>query len=296
MLPGEARSGLRRFLLLALCLLLLAGALPARALEVPPYQGYVTDLAGMLAPATRQRIEQTLLAFEESDSTQVAVLTIPTLAGDSLEEFAIRTVEAWKVGQKGKDNGVLLLVSKEERKIRIEVGRGLEGVLTDILAGRIVDRIITPRFKAGHFDEGFEAGVGAIIAASRGEFKATEGRRPGQKQTPPLFNYLLFFAFLVGFLGRIGKAVGVVAGAVLLPIFVFFGLASPLSWLLLLLLIPAGALLGLLLPLFFAGAGRSGGGYYMGGGGLGGGGFSGGGGFGGFGGGGFGGGGASGSW
>jgi len=294
MLPAKPLRILTLLQTLAALLLLLAYAIPGYALEVPVHQGYVTDLAGMLSPPVRQRLEQTLLAFEETDSTQIAVLTIPSLEGDSLEDFSIRTVDAWKIGQKGKDNGVLLLVSKNDRKIRIEVGRGLEGVLTDILSGRIIDNIITPRFKAGRFEEGFEAGVSAIIAASRGEFKATQTRNGKQgKEAPSLFNYLIFFALLVGFLGRIGRTAGVVAGGVLLPLFVFLGLASPLGWLLLLLLIPAGALLGLILPLLFAGGGGRGG-YYMGSG-FGGGGFSSGG-FGGFGGGGFGGGGASGSW
>jgi uncharacterized protein len=281
--------------LLTLCLLFADGPTPARALEVPPYQGYVTDLAGMISPAERQRLEQTLLAFEQSDSTQIAVLTIPSLEGDALEDFSIRTVEAWKIGQKGKDNGVLLLVSKGDRKVRIEVGRGLEGVLTDLLAGRIVDQVISPRFKAGQLDQGFAAGVSAIISATRGEFKglgtSRRGARPGQSSLLP---YLIFFAILVGFLGRLSKPVGALTGAVLLPLFAFLGLSSPLGWLLLLLLIPGGALLGLLLPILFANAGQ-GGGFYMGGGGFGGGG-GGGGGFGGFGGGGFGGGGASGGW
>ncbi|OGQ86409.1 MAG: hypothetical protein A2512_05480 [Deltaproteobacteria bacterium RIFOXYD12_FULL_56_24] len=275
------------------CLLLAWSPTQARALEVPPYQGYVTDLAGMISPGERQRLEQTLLAFEQSDSTQIAVLTIPSLEGDALEDFSIRTVEAWKIGQKSKDNGVLLLVSKGDRKARIEVGRGLEGVLTDLLAGRIVDQIIAPRFKAGQLDEGFAAGVSAIISATRGEFKSTGATRRGAGKSgqSSLFNYLIFFAILVGFLGRLSKPVGALAGAALLPLFAFLGLSSSLGWLILLLLIPGGALLGLLLPILFANAGR-GGGMYMGGG-FGGGG---GGGFGGFGGGGFGGGGASGSW
>ena len=288
----RSAKGLGLFCLLGFCLLLAWSPTSARALEVPPYQGYVTDLAGMISQAQRQRLEQTLLVFEQSDSTQIAVLTIPSLEGDALEDFSIRTVEAWKIGQKGKDNGVLLLVSKAERKVRIEVGRGLEGVLTDLLAGRIVDQVITPRFKAGQIDDGFEAGISAIISATRGEFKGTgttrRGARGGQSS---LFNYLIFFAILVGFLGRLSKPVGALAGAALLPLFAFLGLSSPLGWLILLLLIPGGALLGLLLPILFANAGR-GGGMYMGGG-FGGGG---GGGFGGFGGGGFGGGGASGSW
>ncbi|MBU2537497.1 MAG: TPM domain-containing protein [Proteobacteria bacterium] len=281
------------FCLLGLFLHCVAFPEAANALEVPQYQGYVTDLAGMISQAQRQRLEQTLLAFEQSDSTQIAVLTIPSLEGDSLEDFSIRTVDAWKIGQKGKDNGVLLLVSKNDRKIRIEVGRGLEGVLTDLLAGRIVDRIISPRFKAGQLDQGFEAGVSAIISASRGEFKGTgsSGRGTRSDEQSSLFNYLIFFAILVGFLGRLSKPVGALTGAVLLPVFAFLGVSSPLGWLVLLLLIPGGALLGLLLPILFANAGR-GGGMYMGGGGFGGGSS----GFGGFGGGGFGGGGASGSW
>ena len=279
--------------LLGLCLLFACIPAPAKALEVPQYQGYVTDLAGMISQAERQKLEQTLLAFEQSDSTQIAVLTIPSLEGDALEDFSIRTVEAWKIGQKGKDNGVLLLVSKGDRKVRIEVGRGLEGVLTDLLAGRIVDQIISPRFKAGQMDEGFEAGVSAIISGVRGEFKGTgSSRRAHRNGQSSLLNYLIFFAILVGFLGRMSKPVGAVSGAVLLPLFAFLGVSSALGWLLLLLLIPAGALLGLLLPLLFANAG--GGGFYMGGGGGFGSGGSGG--FGGFGGGGFGGGGASGGW
>lgn len=290
------RAGMaqRLLCLLGFCLLFVVAPAAAKALEVPQYQGYVTDLAGMISPAERQRLEQTLLAFEQSDSTQIAVLTIPSLEGDGLEDFSIRTVEAWKIGQKGKDNGVLLLVSKGDRKIRIEVGRGLEGVLTDLLAGRIVDQVISPRFKAGQLDEGFAAGVSAIISAARGEFKGAgrPGRGAGTSGQSSLFNYLIFFAILVGFLGRLSKPAGALTGAALLPLFASLGVSSPLGWLILLLLIPGGALLGLLLPILFANAGR-GGGLYMGGGGFG---SGGGGGFGGFGGGGFGGGGASGGW
>ena len=280
--------------LLVLCLFWADGSRPARALDVPQYQGYVTDLAGMISPAERQKLDQILLAFDRSDSTQIAVLTIPSLEGDSLEDFSIRTVDAWKIGQKGKDNGVLLLVSKGDRKIRIEVGQGLEGVLTDLLAGRIVDQIISPRFKAGQLDKGFEAGISAIISATRGEFQGSgaNSRLPqGRDGQSSLFGYLIFFAILVGFLGRLSKPVGALTGAALLPLFAFLGVSSPLGWLILLLLIPGGALLGLLLPILFDNAG-GGGGFFMGGGGFGGGDS----GFGGFGGGGFGGGGASGGW
>jgi len=281
--------------LLGLFTLGLWGPGPAMALEVPWYQGYVTDLAGMISPGERQRLEQALAAFEQSDSTQIAILTIPSLEGDSLEDFGIRVADAWKIGQKGRDNGALLLVSKAERKVRLEVGRGLEGVLTDLLAGRIVDQVITPRFKAGRFDEGFTAGVEAIIAATRGEFRGKDIRRSSRRDdSSPILGYLIFFAIMVSFFGRLSKPAGAVSGGAMLPLFAMLAAPFPLGWLILLLLIPAGAVLGLILPLILASGGH-GGGFYLGGGGFGGGG-GGGDSFGGFGGGGFGGGGASGSW
>ena len=278
---------------------LLALIAPAWGLEPPPFQGYVNDYAHLLKPETVRLLDQALSDFDRSDSTQVAVLTIDSLAGDSLDDFSIRTAERWKIGQKGKDNGVLLLVVKNDHKLRIEVGRGLEGVLTDLLAGRIVDNVIRPLFKEGRYDEGVKAGVGAIIQACRGEFKADPralARLRGQGQgPPPVLAYFLFGFLGIAFLGRMSKPLGIVAGAVLLPLAVFLGLGS-LGWLALLILLPAGALGGFLLPLIianllFGGGGGFGGGGF--GGGFGGGGDSG---FGGFGGGDFGGGGASGGW
>jgi uncharacterized protein len=280
-------------LLLVACILGL-GSL-ALALDVPPYKGYVNDYADMISPQEEMKLERALQSFELTDSTQVAILTIPSLEGDSLEDFSIRTVDQWKVGQKGKDNGVLLLVVKNDKKIRIEVGRGLEPVLTDLLSGRIIDGVISPYFKTGRFDQGIEAGVAAIVQATRGEFKADRpgaGARRGDEPPPLLFQFLFFGLFLVAFLGRIWRPLGVIGGAVLFPLALLFGLL-PFSFLLLLLLIPAGAFGGWLLPFFMAGMMRGGGvGYYGGGHG----GSLGGGGFGGFGGGGFGGGGASGGW
>ena len=286
---------------LAVLWLALAGLLtllvPAWGLEPPAFHGYVNDYAHLLRPETVQLLDQALSDFDRSDSTQVAVLTIDSLAGDNLEDFSIRTAERWKIGQKGKDNGVLLLVVKNDRKLRIEVGRGLEGVLTDLLAGRIVDNVIRPLFKEGRYDEGVKAGVGAIIQACRGEFKADPralARRAQGQGPPPALAYFLFGFLAIAFLGRMSKPLGMVAGAVLLPLAVFLGLGS-LGWLALLILLPAGALGGFLLPLILANLLFGGGGGF---GGFGGGGFGGGGdsGFGGFGGGDFGGGGASGGW
>jgi uncharacterized protein len=250
-----------------------------------------------MSAEARSKLERDLQAFDLSDSTQIAILTIDSLDGDPLEDFSIRVVDQWKIGQKGKDNGVLFLVVKKDRKMRIEVGRGLEHVLTDLAAGRIIDRVVTPRFKAGRFDEGFEVGTLAIIQTTRGEYKPEAGRRRGQGdgEPPLLFKYLFFGMALIAFLGSNSKPLGVVAGGVLVPLMFFLGLPGTISWLLLLMLIPLGALGGLLLPLLVSNIMRhSGRGAFYTGGGFGG--SGGGGGFGGFGGGGFGGGGASGGW
>lgn len=267
----------------------------ALCLEPPGYRGYVNDYADMISPAVEAKIERALASFDLSDSTQIAVLTVATLDGDSLEEFTIRTAEKWGLGEKGKDNGVLLLVAKEERKARIEVGSGLEGVLTDLLAGRIVDQVITPQFRQGKFDQGFEAGIASMISATRGEFKAPADsrRRSGRsRDSQPGLGYLLLPLLLIAFLGQVSRPLGAISGAALLPLAGFLSGIS-LGLVGLLLLIPVGALGGLLLPLLLTShaAHR---GMYLGGGGFGGGGS--GGGFGGFGGGGFGGGGASGNW
>ena len=130
-------------------MVLLLLPLTAVALDVPHATGYVNDRAGLLSPSTRLKLEHFLEKFEKSDSTQIAVLTIPSLEGESLEEYSLKVAEQWGIGQKGKDNGALLLIAKAERKVRIEVGYGLEGRLTDLLAGRIIDYEITPRFKQG---------------------------------------------------------------------------------------------------------------------------------------------------
>jgi len=165
----------------------------AAAIDIPRPGGYVNDRAGMLAPATVLKLESFLRDFERSDSTQIVVLTVPSLEGEPVEAYALQVAEAWGIGQKGKDNGALLLVAKEERKIRIEVGYGLEGRLTDLLSGRIVDREIAPRFKAGDFDGGVVAGVTAMAEAVRGEYQGT-GRAAERKKTGG-FGWLFPFLF-----------------------------------------------------------------------------------------------------
>ncbi len=282
---------------LLLLLFIVSGSL--RALEVPSLKGHVNDYAGMLSAASQRQLKTVLTDFEAKDTTQIVVLTIPSLDGDNLEDFSIRVAEAWKIGRSGTDNGAILLIAKNDRKIRIEVGYGLEGSLTDLMAGRIIRDVITPRFKMGQFDQGISEGVAAMIGVVKGEFSATERpRKPRstQKGVPLLAVFGLFF--LINTLGRTNRVLGATAGGVLFPIggALFFGLGP----LMLLGLIPVGLFAGLLLSLFggpLSTGHRSGRGGYWGGGFGGGGGFSSGG-FGGFsgGGGGFGGGGASGGW
>ncbi|WP_298270948.1 YgcG family protein [Geobacter sp.] len=287
---------MKRFLLAILLLCLLPGV--AAALDVPPLKGYVNDYAALISGETAQRLEQSLAAFERSDSTQIVILTVPSLEGDDLESFSIRVAEAWKIGQRGKDNGVILLVAKAERKVRIEVGRGLEGKLTDLVSGRIVRGEITPRFKRGDFDGGVVAGVSAIMATVRGEYAATpRDLRHGKKSAPPLIGLLIFLGVACVFFGAISRILGALAGTVGLPVVALLTFPG-LGLAVLAVLAVAGFLLGLFFVALFGGGGRGGGMFWGGppfGGGFGGGWSSGGGGFSG-GGGDFGGGGASGDW
>jgi uncharacterized protein len=273
----------------------------SHALDVPQLQGYVNDYANMISPSARTELENELRAFEQTDSTQIVILTIPSLEGEVIEEFGIKVGETWKIGQKIKDNGLIFIVSEQDRKMRIEVGRGLEGRMTDLMAGRIIDLVIKPRFKRGDFDGGFVSGVHAMIDATRGEFR-TEDNQKAQRQNnfSTFFSILLFGSILILIFGSFSRILGGIAGAVLSP-----GLARllPVTPGIVTYLIAAvvGFSAGLFLPSLFS-SGRShrrGGGYWMGGPGFGGG-FGGGGGFSGGdfsgGGGSFGGGGASGDW
>ncbi len=275
----------------------------AFGLDVPALKGRVNDYGNILSSSTERQIEAVLGELESMDSTQIVVLTITSLEGDSLEGFSIRVADQWKIGQKNKDNGAILLISKNDRKVRIEVGYGLEGSLTDLISGRIIRNIIIPCFKRGDFDSGVSSGVQAVIQAVRGEFKAdAEPVRvsPRSHSGPNLFA-ILFIIFLVNVMGRLKRPLGAVSGGILFPI--LGTLLFNAGFLIFLVLIPVGILVGLFLSLFGGplsfgpsyGSGRDRGGYWTSGGGFR---SSGGGGFGGFsgGGGGFGGGGASGGW
>ena len=148
------------------------GAVSVAALDVPPPpKTRVTDLTGTLTSEQKANLERGLAEVEEKTSNQLLVLMIPTLAGDNLEDFSIRVAEKWKPGQKGKDNGAILLVVKDDRRLRIEVGYGLEGALPDALAGTIIRNEIAPRFRKGDYYGGIVAGLRGIVAATKGEYQ-----------------------------------------------------------------------------------------------------------------------------
>ncbi len=286
---------------LILIALLMSLASPAFALDVPKLQGYVNDYANMISPEAKTQLEKELGNFEQTDSTQIVILTVPSLEGDAIEDFSIKVAEVWKIGQKGKDNGIIFVVSKQDRKMRIEVGRGLEGKLTDLMAGRIIDLVVKPRFKRGDFDGGFIAGTSALIDATRGEFKAEGNHRTRKHENSSRFmTFLIFAGIAIVVLGSMSRPLGAIGGALGLPLSFFLSSIS-LGLIGFLVLAVIGLIAGLLLPLLFSGGGRGGGGFwpggfYGGGFGSGGGGSDFGGGFGGGGGGDFGGGGASGDW
>ena len=163
------------------CVLSLASALTSLsfALDVPPLTGRVVDLAHVLPPNTVESLTARLKAHEETTSNQVTVLVLPSLEGEPLESYSHRVATTWKLGQKGTDNGVLLLVAMKERKIRIEVGYGLEGALTDARSAQIIRGEIVPRFRAGDAPGGVAAGVDAILKTIEGTYQASDKSAPG---------------------------------------------------------------------------------------------------------------------
>jgi uncharacterized protein len=272
--------------LLALLISHTAGAETLRTEQVvPPLTQRVTDLTATLNAEQIQKLEGRLAQFEKNKGAQIAVLIVPTTQPESIEQFGIRTVEAWKLGRKGVDDGALLLVAKDDRVLRIEVGYGLEGVLNDATAHRIIDEIIVPQFKRNDYYSGIESGLEAMMKVVNGE-PVSPPRRTAASGSYN-FESLLFVAF----------GVVVVVGGMLRAIFGRFpaaalmgGALGLLAWLTVAPLL-ISLFIGLMAFVFvlLGGGGRGFVGGYGGGGVYGGGGFSGGGGS-------FGGGGASGRW
>lgn len=266
---SRSSFGVHRSSLLLALTLLLAPALFALDVPPPPTR-WVTDTANILSPTEADLLNRKLADFEQASGAQFIVYTFPSLAGESLEDFTIRCVERWKVGQKKYDNGLVLFVFRDEKRVRIEVGYGLEGTITDIFSATVIREHIAPAFQQGQYAAGLNSAANVIMEAiRRGEApvpaqqpRAAQGRPAGDE--PPfivvLFILIFVFLFLVPMLTRRRSG----CGGCIFPFFFF----------------PGGGVT-------FGGGGFSSGGGF--GGGFGGGGFSGGGG-------GFGGGGASGGW
>jgi uncharacterized protein len=198
------------------CLLLLLIHPVVLALEVPPLRGRVNDYASMIPADKARQLEERLARFESETGHQVAVLTIPSLEGDPIEDFSIRVAEAWKIGQKGFDNGAILLIAQKDRKLRIEVGYGLEGVLPDAIANRIIGEVIVPRFRENDYAGGIEAGVAAILQVTKGEALPEARRSRGQTaRVSSLATVLIMTAVLALIIGMTQRrfAGGALGGA-----------------------------------------------------------------------------------
>ncbi|WP_458759654.1 TPM domain-containing protein [Afipia sp. TerB] len=279
---------------LALCWAFAAAA----EVAVPPLTGRVVDQTGTLSATQAADLEQKLKDFEDRKGSQIEVLIVPTTAPETIEQYSIRVAEQWKLGRKKVDDGALLLVAKDDRKLRIEVGYGLEGALNDATTKRIIDEIITPRFRNGDFADGIGAGVDRMISVIDGEPLPAPAERSNMPQGTleaigEFFPVIIIMTLVVGGILRaaLGPFVGalVTGGGVALVVWLFVGVVVIAGF---------AGLIAFVFTLFgaFTSLGRGGGyGGGFGGGsgwgrsGSGGGGFSGGGGS-------FGGGGASGSW
>ncbi len=265
-------------------LLLLFFTAAVALVSIPDLSHRVTDLTATLSPQQITALENKLAAFEAEKGSQIAVLIVPTTQPEDIAQFGIRVAEAWKIGRKKIDDGVILIVAKDDRKLRIEVGYGLEGAIPDAIAKRVISEIITPYLKAGDFAGGIDAGVSQLIKLIAGESLPAPATEQYDQPDEGAFLFILFGGVIAGFvlsaiMGRVmgGLLAGLGAGVVAM---LFFGVGIMVIFIALMVFFIVGI------------RHRGGSGWTSGGGGFGGGG----GGSWGGGGGSFGGGGASGSW
>ena len=202
---------------LALWLLACVGVAQA-ALTFPALTGRVVDSAQMIDPAVREQLTQQLQALEQTSGDQLVVVTVPDLQGVPMEDYGYQLGRQWGIGQKGKDNGALLIVSRDDRQLRIEVGYGLEGVLTDAQSWVIINQVILPKFKAGNFSQGISDGVAAMIQVVGGEPLAVPAHVADANfaMDNPGFSIGLFI-LLIGVLWLCNR-MGLPVGAILLAI------------------------------------------------------------------------------
>ena len=215
-----------------LALLLCWASVALAVVAVPPLVGRVVDQTGTLSSGDIASLNQTIRSFEARKGSQIAVLIVPTTDGEAIEQFSLRAAEAWKIGRKKIDDGAMLVIAKNDRHLRIEVGYGLEGALTDVTTKRIIDEEVTPKFKTGDFAGGVTAGVNKMIRVIDGEkLPAPEPphwQHTGLFDVSDMFNpFLLIPVFLLGGLMRsmLGRLAGsaVSGGVVTLVAWFLFG-------------------------------------------------------------------------
>lgn len=206
---------MRAKLLLGAALLVLgaaeaAAAAPGDPIPVPKLAAHVVDQTGTLTAPERDALEAKLAAFERARGSQVAVLIVPSIGTEPIEDFATRVTDEWQLGRKGVDDGVLFAIAKQERKIRIQTGRGVQGTLTDALSKRIIAEIVAPRFRNGDFAGGIDAGVDAIVKAIEGEDLPLPEVRPSARKVGAVSsysNFLVLAFFLVPVLGMVLRGI-----------------------------------------------------------------------------------------
>src|SRR5258708_18523228 len=205
---------------------------------VPPLSGRGVDRTATLSSSEVASLDQTLKDFEARKGSQIAVLIVPTTAPEAIEQYSIRVAEAWKIGRRKIDDGAILVVAKDDRKLRIEVGYGLEGVLNDVTAKRIIDEVITPKFRSGDFAGGISAGVDRIIRVIDGEKLPAPAPAPAQKSRSvslenfdPLNPFLIIPVLLFGGLMRsaLGRLIGSVATGGLVTLLAWYFVGSLLA-------------------------------------------------------------------
>ena len=206
---------LRASMIGSILLTLLIWPLANALIPVPPLQGHVTDLTKTLSAEQTTALEQSLTAFEARKGTQIAVLLVPSTRPEAIEPFAMRVAEQWKIGRKKVDDGVILVIAKADRSLRIEVGYGLEGVLTDLKSQRIINNTISPRFKEDDIYGGIAAGVAEIVQVLEGEPLPTPAPKTpdGLDTLSQYLPLLLIVALLVG--GLLRRILGRIPGALL---------------------------------------------------------------------------------
>lgn len=176
--------------------------------DVPANDGWVTDLAGLLEPGVERKLEALMESYKRGSGIEIALLTVPDLGGRDIESYAIEVARTWGIGKDGDFRAALLVVAKQDRRMRIEVARGLEGDLTDILCGRIIRDVITPSFRAGEYQVGILQGIEAIHAVAGGDYAPLERTRRGRQAAGAGIGVFLVLFLLVAFFAGRGRSGG----------------------------------------------------------------------------------------